>query len=314
MNWKFSNRVTSSSCSSARFNSIQNKNLIRGIGHTLWPWPRPPRPKSGKFLKPYVLIFSRNRACQLDGLLRSLSQESQNPWPVSVLWVSGIGDHARSYQILREQWPQIGWKEQMEFSRDLVELLEKTNEENIMFCTDDGLFFAPPPNLVEPDWEKVAAVSLRLGGNCRYCHPANEHYRTPSFQGVDSLLAWRWERAQGDFRVVYSLDAHIYPRNRILKLLTRFDFTNPNQLEDRLNRFCAKDAPQWMLCPEESCYVSLPINRVNTEFANRAGLQHPVSEEELLAEFLSGKRLDPRRIVNHPPIGPHQEYPLAWIN
>ena len=113
--------------------------------------------------------------------------------------------------------------------------------------------------------------------------------------------------------MAYSLDAHIYPRKRILEVLQRFGFSNPNQLEDRLNRFCAKDAPEWMLCPEQSCYVSLPINRVNTEFANRAGLRYPVSEEELVTKFLAGDRLDAAKIVSSQPIGPHQEYPLVWM-
>jgi hypothetical protein len=201
----------------------------------------------------------------------------------------------------------------VEFSRDLLELLESAHEETIVFCTDDGLFFAPPPSLREPDWEKVAGVSLRLGRNARFCHPADEHYPIPKFQITGNLLAWRWRRARGDFRVAYSLDAHIYPRKRILEVLQRFDFSNPNQLEDRLNRFCAKDAPEWMLCPEQSCYVSLPINRVNTEFANRAGLRYPVSEEELVTKFLAGDRLDAAKIVSSQPIGPHQEYPLVWM-
>ena len=257
-------------------------------------------------------MFSRNRACQLDGLMRSLRQRLRDSWPVSVLWLGGNRNHARGYQILREQWPETCWKEQVEFKRDLQELLGNSSEETIMFCTDDGLFFASPPNLPEPNWQRVAAVSLRLGRNCRYSHPANEHYRTPPFRGDGNLLAWRWKQAQGDFRVVYSLDAHIYPRSRMLKLLSRFDFTNPNQLEDRLNRYFSKDAPEWMLCPEQSCYVSLPINRVNTEFANRSGLQYPVSEEALLARFLSGHRLDPQNIVHPTPSGPHQEYPLCW--
>jgi len=260
-----------------------------------------------------VLIFSRNRACQLDGLLRSLNQISRYTSPVFVLWKSEGSGHTRSYQILREQWPQLLWKEQEEFRRDLLELLKNTDEETIMFCTDDGLFFTSPPRLAEPDWEKVAGVSLRLGRNARYCHPADEHYSIPKIHNAGGLLAWRWRKARGDFRVAYSLDAHIYPRKRILEVLQRFDFSNPNQLEDRLNRFGSEDAPEWMLCPEQSCYVSLPINRVNTEFTNRSGLQYPVSEKELLARFLSGQRLDIKNVVSSVPKGPHQEYPLRWI-
>lgn len=202
--------------------------------------------------------------------------------------------------------------EQQEFTTDLRHLLLAGTDTAVMFCTDDGLFYRSAPLLPEPNWNGVAGISLRMGRASSYSHPANESYSAPKFQKDKTVLAWRWRKAKGDFRVVYSLDAHIYPRKRILDLLSKFEFQNPNQLEDRLNKFGATDAPDWMLCPPQSCYVSLPINRVNTEFANRAGLKYPVSEEDLLVKFLSGQRLDIDRIVTSPPIGPHQEYPLAW--
>jgi len=215
--------------------------------------------------------------------------------------------------MVREKWPQVTWKEQAGFQKDLTDLLEAMPGEAVMFCTDDGLFYRSIPALPQPDWDQVAGISLRLGRNCRYCHPANEDYPAPKFREQGEFLAWRWRKARGDFRVVYSLDAHVYPRKRILELFKRFDFENPNQLEDRLNRFGSRDAPDWMLCPAQSCYVSLPINRVNSEFPNRAGRHHPAPEKELLEKFLAGQTLDIEHIVNPPPIGPHQEYPLRWI-
>jgi len=265
-------------------------------------------------LKPRVLIFSKQRACQLEGLLQSLDLHICPAWPVSVLWKSEDRDHSRGYAMVREKWPQVVWQEETDFRKDLTNLLEAMSGEPVMFCTDDGLFFRPIPALSEPDWSQVAGLSLRLGRNSRYCHPANEHYPAPKFLGQGTLLAWQWKKARGDFRVAYSLDAHIYPRRRILELLKRFDFGNPNQLEDRLNRCGVQDAPDWIMCPEQSCYVSLPINRVNSEFPNRAGLQHPASEQELLETYLSGQRLDIRNIVTSSPIGPHQEYPLRWVS
>jgi len=258
------------------------------------------------------LVFSKNRACQLDALLQSLRKMVPACREVYVLWQGSSAAHRQAYQKIQDLHPKCRWVEQKEFSTDLRNILQSLRHENMMFCTDDGIFFAPAPPLPEPDWSQLAGVSLRLGRNSSYCHPANETYSAPGFQKTGQLLAWRWQKAKGDFRVVYSLDAHLYPRRRLLELLSRFEFSNPNQLEDRMNRFGAPGAPNWMLCPEKSCYVSLPVNRVNTEFANRAGLQFPVCEEELLRLFLAGKRLDPDQIVTSQPIGPHQEFPLSW--
>ena len=258
------------------------------------------------------LVFSKNRACQLDALLRSLRKMVPACRQVHVLWQGNSAAHRQAYGQTRKLHPECQWIEQKEFSSDLQNILQSLRQETVMFCTDDGIFFAPVPPLPEPDWGQVAGIGLRLGRNCSYSHPADENYPLPRFHQCEALLAWQWRKAKGDFRVVYSLDAHVYPKKRILELLRRFEFFNPNQLEDRLNRFGAVDAPGWMLCPEQSCYVSLPINRVNTEFANRAGRQYPVSEEELLRQFLDGKRLDAERMVTSQPTGPHQEFPLSW--
>lgn len=263
--------------------------------------------------KIHLIVFSKNRACQADALLQSIEKNGKQINKISALIQPTTFEHAQSYIRLCKMHPKVNIVYQKNFRSDLLKIIQENIFSNLMFATDDGLCFMEFPFCPEPDWERVASISLRLGRNSRYCHPADEHYFPPKFQATSSLLAWHWRKAQGDFRVVYSLDAHIYPRDRFLNLLEKIDFENPNQLEDRLNRFFSEDAPERMLCPEQSCYVSLPINRVNTEFANRSGLQYPVSEEELLARFLSGQRLDVKNIVSSVPNGPHQEYPLRWI-
>lgn len=280
-----------------------------------WGQPQDLRWVGPGLLSEYVgVVFSKNRACQLDALLRSLRQRVPACRQVHVLWRAGSDQHRQSYQKIQDLHPGCHWVEQNEFSSDLRNILSCLRQDAVMFCTDDGIFFEPAPALLKPDWGQTAGISLRLGRNSSYCHPANETYPAPGFQKIGNLLAWRWQKAKGDFRVTYSLDAHIYPRKRLMEIMARFHFQNPNQLEDRLNRFGVQDAPDWMLCPEKSCYVSLPINRVNSEFLNRAGLEHPVSEQDLLEKFLSGQRLDIDRIVTSQPVGPHQEYPLAWTN
>ena len=175
---------------------------------------------------PIFVIFSKNRACQLEALVRSIVQNSIQRPEISVLWKSESKSHAKGYDLAQKLWPMIEWREQVNFRHDLIGIFQERSAESVMFCTDDGLFYRKITKLPNPNWGKVASLALRLGQESCYSHPANETYRSPKFHKEKEFLAWRWRKAKGDFRVVYSLDAHIYPRKRILDLLSKFKFNS----------------------------------------------------------------------------------------
>lgn len=288
--------------------------MFKKVISRIWPLLLKDQDQPNEALRPAVFIFSKNRAPQLEALLWSLAAYSELGTNVRVLFKALSIKHQKGYDILQSSYPSIKFIKETNFFKDVKALLKKSDENEIMFCTDDGIFFAPVPKLVKPEWNMIAGISLRLGKNCSYSHPANQEYPLPKFSKKQDLLTWKWKKGKGDFRVVYSLDAHIYPRRRILDLISLFEFQNPNQLEDQLNRFGNKTAPDWMICTEQSCYVSLPVNRVNTKFLNRAGLKYPAHEDYLIDKFLAGEKLDARNIVTALPLGPHQEFPLKWTH
>jgi len=260
----------------------------------------------------HVIIFSRNRACQLDALLRSLRSRFRIRHRVSVLWKADPGLHTQTYHHLKREYPQVGWQEEADFRKDLLNLLRQKTP-LVMFCTDDGLFHDRVLDIPWPeDWDQVAAYSFRLGENCRYSHPADEHYRLPPRWRGAGAMVWDWTRARADFRYPFSLDAHIFPTSRIRKMLARLPFHNPNTLEDAGSRDPSLLGRKWMVGLLSSKYVSLPINRVNETHTNRAGTAFQADPDDLARRYLAGQRINLEKTVTSVPQGPHEEYVLRF--
>jgi len=72
------------------------------------------------------LIFSRDRAMQLDAVLRSFFIHSQDSRQikVNVLYRASVGQHAEQYQVLKTVYPQVNFVEQCNFRRDVLEILD----------------------------------------------------------------------------------------------------------------------------------------------------------------------------------------------
>lgn len=72
-----------------------------------------------------VLIFSRDRAMQLDAVLRSFFAHCLNCDQIRmvVLFQATTSQHARQYRALREAYPQVNFYQQRHFQRDVLHLL-----------------------------------------------------------------------------------------------------------------------------------------------------------------------------------------------
>jgi hypothetical protein len=80
------------------------------------------------------LIFSHNRALQLDGTLRSFIKHCRDVESLDlfVLYLTSSKLHARLYTQLKQEyamWPQIAFIEQRNFRRDVLELLYRSKHE-----------------------------------------------------------------------------------------------------------------------------------------------------------------------------------------
>lgn len=227
----------------------------------------------------YTLIFSRDRAMQLDLLLYSMSKFAPQLHPVRVLYRASNKEFEEGYYRLRCNWKNVGWIPETDFNAQLLGCLRecqagRMGEDSdylepypyISFLVDDDVFYRPLP----PDWmpSPGEAYAPRLGNNCTYCFN----------------LSRPMNQQEGDFRCTMSLDGHIYLADEILPTITQHaPYCHPNNIEDKL---WDKISPR-LRYAEQSCLVGIPHNRVGTHPNPNGG----GSVVHLNDRFLQGERI-----------------------
>jgi hypothetical protein len=255
------------------------------------------------------IVFSKDRAMQLDACLRSI--QSLAPYgagPIVVIYLATTDEFADGYRLLDLGGRVLLVEQGDDFRGAVMNALDPTNPYTV-FHTDDDVFFRKPPTApaLPPGF---AAFSLRLGENTTYSHPTDRAQRVPVTSSGASVMAWNWTRAEGDFSYPMSLDGHILATGVLLRMLARARFANPNQLEEELH-YRRYLAPAGMLAFRESCLVSIPANIVSSTHRNRAREDAGTSPRALNARFLAGDRIDVEAMDFSLVRGAHQD--IAYV-
>jgi len=266
-----------------------------------------------KNYKNQLIIFSKNRACQLNLLLDSLKTNAPLLFDkISVLYKTDNEDYLYGYQKLFEKYPSIYFFNENNFRKDLFKLIDDEIEATT-FMVDDAVVYnqilARKIDIIKPVVEDFVIFSLRLGKNCNYSHPADLHYELGEHEVDGEYMTFDYTKQQnGDFKYPLSTDGHIFNTTFIKDLLIEIDFRNPNTLEAFLQRFVVTDSiPKIVKSFTDSKLVSIPANLVNDSFNNRHGLQFGISEKELNDKFLSGNEIDLTSMEFSDINGPHKE-------
>jgi hypothetical protein len=257
----------------------------------------------------HCIVFSKDRAMQLDACLRSIERSAPYAGPITVIYLATTEEFADGYRLL-DLGERVRLVEQSDDFRSVVINALDPKDEHTVFHTDDDVFFLRPPTapVLPPGF---AAFSLRLGENTTYCYPLHRMQQVPTTAANGSVMAWDWTRAEGDFSYPMSLDGHILSTGLLLRMLARARFANPNQLEGELHlrRYLA---PPAMLAFRESCLVSIPANIVSSTHQNPSGANPAWSAEALNRRFLAGERLDLKAMDFSAIQGAHQDVLLAF--
>lgn len=277
-----------------------------------------------------IIIFSFNRAMQLCTLLQSIKEKWVSPeCKVDIIYNTGSDQYEKAYTQLKSEFPSYSFHKEGKFNgfglSDLItasnllkivrskhyrkpksnfrEVLNKVILESpansIMFLTDDSTFISEVRLGNEIDnWinkeEGKRQFILRLGEN---------YADIPS-----SIEGMEWDMSKYPFvsnwGYVFSVDAHIYSRKVVAKLLSKYIFSNPSTLEGYISYQARKN--HIFIHAKATAHpfiLSFPLNMVQ-EIANNESLG--VSAEMLNKYYLEGWRLVypiPERITSF------QQYP-----
>jgi hypothetical protein len=255
------------------------------------------------------VAFSKDRAMQLDACLRSIERLAPYSGPIVVVYKATMTEFDDAYRLLdlNDRFRLV--PQSADFRRDVIDAVDPASEYTVFHTDDDVFFRKPAATPMVPD--EFAAFSLRLGKNTTYCYPLGRTQPVPSTAESGPIIAWDWTRAKDDFSYPMSLDGHVFRTRRLLQILARTQFANPNELEEELH-YRRYLVPPNMLAFRESCLVSIPLNVVSSTHRNRAGEDPERSPWALNRRFLSGERIDFEAMDFSHVRGAHQEIPIVF--
>lgn len=233
------------------------------------------------------VIFSKDRACQLDLLLRSirLNVPKGMVWNINVLYTYSHEEYGQGYSMLMKSFPEVYFIRERDFKKNLTDIVIDTNAEFLCTLVDDDVFVRKFINneLFNPVHRSdVANLSLRLHPFMDYCYP------TDSNMAPVNTTLWDWESADGDFGYPVSLSATVWKVTHFLEYLKALDFNHPNSLESAMYNNINK-ARSKMACYTSNPVVNIPANLVQSTHMNR---HSGIDPDTLNQQYLRGGRLD----------------------
>lgn len=241
-----------------------------------------------------VVIFSKDRAMQLDLLLQSMKRFA----PVlleavpKIIYTHSSTEFARGYMLLETTWQnQVSWIFESDIQKQFLEAVNPAAKYTSCLV-DDDVFFRPLPKL--PELNPGEAYVPRLGKNCTYCYNADKLQK----------------EGELDFDCTVSVDGHVYLTKEFRQLIEMVQLDSgapPGRFEEQasgLKKFK-------LLYAEHSCLVNIVANRVQERYRNRCAGGSP---EDLNKRFLNGYRLDLDAIDFSNVIGVHQDIELKFVH
>jgi hypothetical protein len=240
------------------------------------------------------LVFSKDRAAQLDLLLRSLERYAPKE-RTRVILTGSTTDFQIAYGALIEAHPWVGWyiQDGANFGWSLDEALDHPDETVTFFCDDDVLYReidrTPAYWLRFPE---VLTHSLRLGS------------------GVPT---WDWTVLDAqDHGYPGSIDGHAFRTADLRRMLEGQEIPNPLILETILAKRAGELERPLMACYLEQKLVGVDVNTVAEDQLRPSGREHPQSAEELNARYLAGERISLDALDFSGVDGCLAEVPFVW--
>lgn len=256
------------------------------------------------------VIFSKNRACQLDLLLRSLDQNNLNQiFEINVLYTF-TEDHKTSYDFCKMDHKNVKFNKEYNFEKQTKELF--SSSKFICLLTDDTVFFREfclPFQIKENE-----CFSWRLGYNTIIQDCYNNIFQPflvpKTYSG--NIISWNPNEYPAHFNYGYpfSFDGHVYNSKTLMDILKDKTFKNTNEIEGILHS--NRNRIDTLISNVHSSCVNIPCNNISglTEF----GKSYYYSMDFLKNMYVSGKRIKPIQEKKQPVLACHQEFEFNFYD
>lgn len=244
-----------------------------------------------------IIVFSKDRACQLDLHLRSLAANFKefNQNEINVVYDFSDLQYLEGYQKLMEQtYSNVKFYNDNQFGslkNTLTELMRLENKFTMYLC--DDIIFVNPFSLNDKEIQivktekDVMSTSLRLWKGIDFCYATNSSSPTPNFI---KDFCWDWRTAIGDWGYPMSCDGNIYLTKFLSSKNAAINYVYPNHFEAALASTADRNVPLTACYLSEPKLINIPANIVQNVYSNRhANIKTPAILNQL---WLRDKILD----------------------
>lgn len=249
-----------------------------------------------------IIIFSRDRACQLHACLESLKHhfKSEKEPTVTVIYKASNADFEVGYNKLQKSFPgndNFLWEKETNFKQQTIKATKGfpwAKPQFTVFLVDD-IIFVNDFSVTDEQFTLIknnammVGVSLRLHNNVTHCYAINLPQKVPKFV---KKFVWAWDKCGGDWGYPMSIDGNVYNTDFISTFVETLNYNNPNTLEAAFD-FIKTDyrIPSYLCCyPEAPRLINVPANRVQNTHQNR--FDNGYTAEELNKIYLGGETID----------------------
>mgnify|MGYP003338137530 CR=1 FL=1 len=255
-----------------------------------------------------ILIWSKDRAGQLDILINSIIECSTFTPTIDVIYRTSCESYYTAYQLLKSYHNSkyINYIEESSFRVDTLNSIYESD--TVCLCTDDSVFFDKfddQSNLANLH----SCFSYRLGFNTTVQDIHNRTVQPALIRYSDNgeTISWKWTEYNqfNNYGYPFGLDGHLYNSERLFSIIEYLEFNSTNELETQL--FYQKNKiPETIASYKTSKLVNVPVNSITG--VTRAGEIHSHNQEQINELFLKGNRF--KYNLNSPIIGCHQEFEI----
>jgi hypothetical protein len=181
-----------------------------------------------------AIVFSKDRAMQLNLLLESIELNSKDLFRISVLYKSSNEKYENGYLIIKNKYPNIKFIKEEDFKKQTLNLLNTELLYSCFFTDDDIIYKEIKSDLIFKtiiDDLDIFCFSLRLGKNTTNCYTMRANNVIILLSEENGIIKWDWTKHYMDFGYPLSVDGHIFRTKEILKLSNIINFQNPNTYE-----------------------------------------------------------------------------------
>lgn len=258
------------------------------------------------------LIFSKDRVCQLDLLLRGIKTLFQSSTPysytVTILYTYSE-NHKDSYENCKIEYPNVNWVLEKNFQEQTKEILK--SHKYTCLLTDDTVFFRRFSLLSFPKINEC--FSWRLGYNTLVQDHINKTYQpllAPDYY-CDNIISWNPNNYPNwcNYGYPFSFDGHVYLSSTLLDILKDKTFNSTNDMEGTLHSNREKIAK--ITSNVHSSCVNVPCNNISGLTAY--GKEYEYNMNFLKNVYMTGKRI---RLdsFNKAITGCHQEFEFNFYS